>query len=222
MSVSSRGAVFFDLDETLVDRQAGLRQFAAQLWQEGLVRKLGMTEFIEHFILIDDNGRAPGPERFTSLCAEHLPGISPQDLITRIRSEAWRAPQLFPDAVQTLDTLAARGFRVGIVSNGSSISQRAKLHNTALRPWNDVAVISGELGCKKPDAQIYQHAMAMLGVSATESWFIGDCPVNDVLGPAALGMKPIWIERHVSWAPQHAPAYVARVTRLTEVLDVIQ
>lgn len=222
MSTPDKKAVFFDLDETLVDRQTGLRRFASRLWQEGFVHELGKADFIELFISIDDNGRAPGPERFVALCASHIPTITPQDLITRIRHEAWQTPSLFPDAHHVLETLAARGYRIGIVSNGSSISQRAKIRNTVLQFWDDVAVISGELDCKKPDPAIYQHAISMLRVTAAESWFVGDCPVNDILGPAAQGMSPIWVERHIGWPAQHTPAYVARVTQLKEILDVIQ
>jgi putative hydrolase of the HAD superfamily len=222
MSTQGKKAVFFDLDETLVDRRAGVVHFARRLWQENIVRARDEAEFLQTLIKVDDNGRTSGLERFTALCENHLPDTDPHDLLKRFRREAWLEITLLPGAIQTLKTLTERGYRIGIVSNGSSATQRAKIRNSALRAWDDVAVISGELDCKKPDPFIYQHAMKMLGVTAAESWFVGDCPINDVLGPATQGMSPIWVERHVGWPMQHTSAYVARVTHVEEALDVIQ
>ncbi len=220
--MSTRGAVFFDLDETLIDRQAGLRKFASRLWYEGLVTGLSEADFITEFIRIDDNGRAPGHNRFSALCAAHLPTLGPQALISRIRQEAWEQPILVADACEVLQSLAVRDYRIGIVSNGSSTSQRAKIRNSALRIWDAVTIVSGELDCQKPDPAIYQHALRQLGAVAEESWFVGDSAENDVLAPAALGLRPIWFQRQGHWPRQHPPAYVARVTRLAEVLDVIR
>ena len=214
-------AIFFDLDETLVDRRASVLRFARRLWQEGGVQADSAETFLQTFIRLDDNGRSPGPARFETLCAQHLPDTDPHALFERFRREAWVETTLFPDAIAVLEAVAARGYRIGIVSNGSSASQRAKIRNTALQRWDGVAVISGELGCKKPAPAIYRHALAMLGVTAAQSWFVGDDACNDVLAPAALGLRPIWVERHVGWPQQHAPAYVARVTQLAEVLHVI-
>ncbi|MBS1207633.1 MAG: HAD-superfamily hydrolase, subfamily variant 1 [Proteobacteria bacterium] len=221
MTTRNDGAVFFDLDETLVDRRASVMRFAQRLWQEGEVHAESESTFLNTFIALDDNGRSPGPARFEALCAQHLPHTNPHALFERFRREAWVETTLLPDAVSVLEAVAARGYRVGIVSNGSSASQRAKIRNTALRPWDEVAVISGELGCKKPDPAIYLHALSMLDVAPENCWFVGDDAFNDVLGPATLGLRPIWVERHVGWPQQHAHAYVARVTQLTEVLDVL-
>jgi putative hydrolase of the HAD superfamily len=218
--MESNAAVLFDLDETLIDRRAGLLQFARALWSEA--RPAVIEEvFVRDFIALDDLGATPRPEFFRQLAARHLPEHDPALLLQSFLATAWLEPKLFDDALHTLQTLEARGWRIGIVSNGSTHTQRAKIENTALRAWAEVSVISESFSCKKPDARIYHHALQMLGASAADSWFVGDCAVNDVIGASAIGMRTAWVERHGKWPAQHAPAYTVRIQQLRELLDVI-
>ena len=220
--MSASRAVLFDLDETLVNRREGLIRFATQLWQEGLVHDECEADFVQDFLLLDNLGSTPRAEFFRLLTRKHMPAVDAEILLERFLSEAWLAPQLFPDAVDTLRALEARGWKVGIVSNGSSRTQREKINRTALKAWGHLAVISEEFGSKKPDPAIYAEALARLGAEAAESWFVGDCAVNDVVGAASAGLHAIWLERHGSWPEQYERVYAARVTKLREVLDVIR
>jgi putative hydrolase of the HAD superfamily len=54
-------------------------------------------------------------------------------------------------------------------------------------------MISEAVGVKKPDARIFAQALAAVGCRASQAWFVGDHPVNDVLGAAAVGLRPIWL-----------------------------
>lgn len=216
-----KGAVLFDLDETLIDRRSGLIRFASQIWREGLTTVSQEEAFIADFIALDNLGSTPRREFFRQLCAKHLPAVDEEALLERFLSTAWTEPPLFPDTIETLCTLEARGWRVGIVSNGSGRTQRDKINRTALKAWAEFAVISEEFGSKKPDPAIYLHALEKLGVSAEQAWFVGDCAVNDAIGSTAAGLRAIWIERYGAWPAQQERVYVARVTSLCEVLDVV-
>ncbi|GAB4060447.1 HAD family hydrolase [Uliginosibacterium sediminicola] len=218
--MKSVAAVLFDLDETLIDRRAGLLKFARGLWAEACPA-VSEDVFVRDFIALDDLGATSRPELFRQLVARHLPEHDPASLLQSFLATAWLAPKLFDDALHTLQTLEARGWRIGIVSNGSTQTQRAKIENTALHAWADVSVISESFGCKKPDPRIYHHALQMLGASAADSWFVGDCAVNDVIGANALGMRTAWVERHGSWPAQHVPVYTVRIQQLHELLDII-
>lgn len=216
-----RGAVLFDLDETLIDRRAGLVRFARQLWQEDLVRGASAEVFVQDFLALDNLGATSRRDLFDQLRARYMSGVDAAAMVERFLSQAWLAPQLFPDAIDTLTTLEARGWKIGIVSNGSARTQRDKIHRTALARWADVAVISEEFGRSKPDPAIYLHALDRLGVSVEQAWFVGDCAVNDAVGATRAGLRAIWLERHGKWPGQYERSYVARVTQLREVLDVI-
>jgi phosphoglycolate phosphatase-like HAD superfamily hydrolase len=52
----------------------------------------------------------------------------------------------------------------------------------------DVAVFSSEVGRRKPDARIFEHALSRLDVPAQHALFVGDSLHHDVGGAARLGM----------------------------------
>lgn len=51
----------------------------------------------------------------------------------------------------------------------------------------DVVVISGEVGMRKPEAQIFHHTLDLLGVTAGQAVFVDDLGVN-VRAAVAVGM----------------------------------
>lgn len=54
----------------------------------------------------------------------------------------------------------------------------------------DQVVISGEVGMRKPESEIYLHTLALLDVVPTESVFVDDLPIN-VHAAVALGMTGV-------------------------------
>jgi putative hydrolase of the HAD superfamily len=99
---------------------------------------------------------------------------------------------LFPDAFPTLEGLRDLGVRLGLITNGRGEDQRAKIERFALAPWFEFVVIEGEFGCGKPDARVYQHALAQLGLPPGEVWMVGDNLEWDVAAPQRLGIAGIW------------------------------
>jgi putative hydrolase of the HAD superfamily len=51
----------------------------------------------------------------------------------------------------------------------------------------DEVIISGEVGMRKPDAEIYHHTLELLKVKPNESVFVDDLAHN-IKGAAELGM----------------------------------
>jgi epoxide hydrolase-like predicted phosphatase len=65
--------------------------------------------------------------------------------------------------------------------------------------WDDMfdaVVISGEVGMRKPEPGIFQHALGLLGLSAAECVFVDDLPSNVAAG-VALGFVGV---HHTSYA----------------------
>jgi putative hydrolase of the HAD superfamily len=59
----------------------------------------------------------------------------------------------------------------------------------------DVVVISGEVGMRKPEPEIFAHTLGLLGLTAPECVFVDDLPHN-IEAAVALGFVGI---RHVSY-----------------------
>ena len=65
-------------------------------------------------------------------------------------------------------------FEVGIITNGSSQRQRAKIINTNLNNYFDTIIISEEVGLSKPDKRIFELALNKLDVQPEDVLFVGD------------------------------------------------
>ena len=159
---------------------------------------------------------------FASLgAAGHAP-LS-QDLATRLanRFNAFREEEMFvfPGAHDAIDALKAHGVKLALVTNGASGPQRAKVDRFALSHRFDHIQIEGEHGFGKPEERAYLHAMAALGVTAPETWMIGDNLEWEVVAPQRLGIYAIWIDVHGDGLPPDSTVKPDRIIRsLTELL----
>ena len=65
---------------------------------------------------------------------------------------------------------------------------------------NDIAVqkvyTSENLKCYKPSAQFYTKILNDNALSVKDVLFVGDSITDDIMGPKAIGMKTIWIDRN--------------------------
>ncbi|HEX7482749.1 MAG TPA: HAD family hydrolase [Candidatus Bathyarchaeia archaeon] len=87
-------------------------------------------------------------------------------------------------------------YKLGIVSNFAIPECVLKLLKAdGLDGLFDAIVVSGAVNKRKPSPEIFKGALKILGVSASETVFVGDTIDADVEGPKAVGMKVIYIER---------------------------
>lgn len=103
-------------------------------------------------------------------------------------------PAPMPGAVDALRALAARGIRLGIVSNTGRtpgvVLRRILERHDMLRYFDASAIAySDEVGFRKPDRRIFERALAALGVPPARTLHIGDNPEADVVGARGLGMR---------------------------------
>ncbi|MEH2532212.1 putative hydrolase of the HAD superfamily [Bradyrhizobium sp. AZCC 1588] len=149
--------------------------------------------------------------------------VLPEDLATRLadRFTAYREEEMFvfPGAHDAIDELKARGVKLALVTNGAAGTQRAKVERFALSHRFDHIQIEGEHGFGKPDERAYLHAMQALGVTAPETWMIGDNLEWEVVAPQRLGIYAIWIDVHGDGLPPDSTVKPDRIIRsLTELL----
>lgn len=95
--------------------------------------------------------------------------------------------------ISTLETLAAlrrRGLQTALVSNASTGEVKA-WSGSPLAALFDHAVFSCECGHKKPEAAIYQVALAALGIDAHDCLYVGDGGSREFHGASEAGMHTV-------------------------------
>jgi putative hydrolase of the HAD superfamily len=147
----------------------------------------------------------------------------PMDLAVRLadRFTAYRDEEMFvfPGAHDAIDALKALGVKLALVTNGAADAQRAKVERFALTHRFDHIQIEGEHGFGKPDERAYLHAMQALGVTASETWMIGDNLEWEIEVPQRLGIYAIWMDAHGEGLPAGTSIKPDRIIRsLTELL----
>lgn len=119
------------------------------------------------------------------------------------------------DVVPALDGLRA-SFRLATLTNGN-----ADLGRIGLAHHFEVSLHAGALGCAKPDPRVY-HALAdALTLRPAEILFVGDEPHADVVGPKAVGMQTVWVNRTGATWPEALPAPDAAVTDLDGLVKLL-
>ena len=114
---------------------------------------------------------------------------------TAFASEFMRYVSLDKDAIAVLQKLHGR-YKVGLVSNfGIPECGRKLLKVYNLEKFFDYIVISGEVNQRKPSPKIFERALKALNVDASRTVFVGDMLDLDIMGPKAVGMKTVLIER---------------------------
>ena len=159
---------------------------------------------------------------FAALAAEGQAKL-PDDLAIRLadRFTAYREEEMFvfPGAHDAIDALKARGVKLALVTNGAAIDQRAKIERFAVTHRFDHIQIEGEFGFGKPEERAYLHAMEALGVTAPETWMVGDNLEWEVAAPQRLGIYAIWIDVHGDGPPPGSTVKPDRIIRsLPELL----
>lgn len=105
--------------------------------------------------------------------------------------EAWR---IFDDVMPTLDALASRGIRLGVISNWDE-RLRGLLHKLHMDNHFDVFAISCETGSPKPSRLIFQRAAAELDLAPGAILHVGDNLEMDVQGAREAGFRAVQIDR---------------------------
>ena len=94
--------------------------------------------------------------------------------------------EILPDVPEVLRKLRSRGLVLAVVSNWD-VSMHARLGELGLAGLVDVAVASSDAGASKPDPEIFEHTLGLIGVSPARALHVGDSPADED-GAAAAGM----------------------------------
>lgn len=95
------------------------------------------------------------------------------------------------DAYEVLNELK-KEYKLGILSNGNSISQHNKIKHSGLKPLFDSVMVCGDYDIQKPDTRIFQLACEKLGTKCEDTFMVGDTFFSDISGAIRSGIKPVW------------------------------
>ena len=87
--------------------------------------------------------------------------------------------------------------------------------------WSgDGAPADGSLRAFAVGAVIQHFTKTLVNGALTQTWFVGDDPVNDVLGAAAMGLRAIWLSGVRPW-PIDRPASPWQIAALGEIVALV-
>jgi len=189
-------AVVFDLDDTLYPERDYVRggfeavgRWAAEAFDED-----PQTVSDELWAMFEAGVRGDTFDRWLRGRGRES-GTARTAMIDAYRSAPPRlAP--YPDVEPALSALKG-ATRLGLISEGPSAVQHAKLNALGLRSWFDKVVILGEDERSewKPSRAPFDRWLAGETASAEAAVYIGDNPAKDFLGARAAGWASIRLRR---------------------------
>lgn len=197
--------LFFDLGSTLIDEGAcDMFRFRHMLTQPGAPEKDVLIEKMHEY-------SRKGLHPYKTALKEY-----------GLESCFWPIPleRVDPFAETVLYQLQKK-YKLGIIANQlPGVEKRLEPYGIGM--YFDVIVSSAEVGCAKPDPEIFRIALEQAGCAPEEAIMIGDRPDNDILPAKALGMHTVWVRqgmfRFCENMENVADYTIEKIRDLTEIL----
>jgi putative hydrolase of the HAD superfamily len=199
-------AVFFDVDFTLIYpgpkfQGEGYRQFCAKHGIAVDPGRFGAAVISASHILDQAQDNVYNHQIFVDYTVHIIQqmgggGAAVTACATEIYEE-WAACRhflLYEDVPAGLQALAERNMRIGLISNSHRCLESFQAH-FELEGLVDVAVSSSQHGYMKPHASIFEAALKLAGVEASESVMVGDSLSQDIEGARRVGMRGVLVRR---------------------------
>ncbi|OQA85042.1 MAG: Pyrimidine 5'-nucleotidase YjjG [Lentisphaerae bacterium ADurb.Bin242] len=209
--------LIFDINGTLVDILTNeyddntYRVLSNLLDYQGIA--LEPDEIRQFFFELNKRQRRESPEKypeidvvaiFREMVEIHASGFTrslpreKQGMLPRMLAEVFRAAsrfklELYPDVETVLASLRPQ-YRMGAVSDGQSLWAFPELRAVGLAGFFETVIVSSDLGYRKPDARIFELALAKMGLSPSETLFIGNDMYRDVFGAHEFGMRTVFFQ----------------------------
>ncbi|MEX2461927.1 MAG: HAD family hydrolase [Paenibacillaceae bacterium] len=213
-TLEHKKVIFFDMNRTLLDPQRAFRDSFLETLQDYIGRWQDNDDFAAEKILQTyleqwqkqrrSKGNTAVPlEQIRRSCLAHafqsIP-IPNKERFLRIfwqqaRTKQDQSPRLYKDVRETLEQLHEKSYKLAIISNGSKLKQEQQLKHLKLQALiPDQHLFSSQQGgLRKPNPQLFRHALQMLRIPASQAVMVGDSWKNDIVGATNAGMDAIWI-----------------------------
>jgi putative hydrolase of the HAD superfamily len=176
--VSDVSALVFDLDQTLLDRQAAFDDWMASLDVTSFERKR-LRE-------LDDNGDGERELFFDAVASLIGEPLSQQSFVESLLRFAKPDHAL----VRTLKRLQAN-YVLAILTNGGALSQQTKIDSLGLCDVfaPNCIFVSSVIGFEKPDPNAFYHVAEAIGVANETCLYFGDRIETDIFAAKRAGWR---------------------------------
>ena len=173
--------IFFDVGSTLVDETEAYNHRAREMIEN---TDIAFSVFNDKRIELSKQG---------------FDGNSEAIKYFGLKKTPWHSEDEIPyeDALDTLEILKERGYKLGIIANQSAGTAQ-RLEKWGLLKYFDVVAASAELGVAKPDRLIFEKAITLAGCRIQDAVMVGDRLDNDIISAKAFGMKTVWMRKGLS------------------------
>ena len=212
-------AYIFDLDDTLNDLSRHRARHLRRAWASWLdeLPHDAVTAVLERAV----QQRIFFRDMQTFLGEAGVQDASLRDELVAVSHRTWFTDlELDAGVSDTLSTLAQTA-RLGLITNGPSWTQRAKIEHFQLARWFPAMIVSGEFGYDKPDPRIFAAMLDALDVRAEDAIMVGDNPDADIRGAHAAGMRAVWVQHaHMPYPADLDPPW-RTIRHVRTLLDVV-
>jgi len=124
---------------------------------------------------------------------------------------------VFPETPRVLESLRARGYFLGVISNSLGWIEE-QLRNVDLARHFDIIVDSAVVGIEKPHTGIFRMALERAGVRAAEAIFVGDTYATDIGGARLAGLRGVLFDLIGAYPDADCPR-ISSLQGLDQVLE---
>ena len=217
--------LFFDLDHTLWDFNENARLTLLELYHEFSLEETGVDNFhrfLESYLQHNDllwekyrNGNMKADElRWKRMWNTLIDfGVADEQLARNLgRRFLELLPTrkvLFPDAVDTLQYLKNKGYRLHLITNGFEETQHCKLRTCGIADFFVEVITSEGSNSMKPKKEIFHYALNKAKAMQHQSIMIGDSIEVDIKGAINAGIDQVYVN-HIGDMCNIRPTYIVR------------
>jgi len=125
---------------------------------------------------------------------------------------------VFPDVSNVLKLLRGAGYRLAVVSNWQC-GLRHFCTELGFGDALDHVVASAEVGCAKPNPEIFRDVCRRVGIPCRRVLHVGDSVVDDIEGAHGAGMQAVLVRRDDGVPSVGAPT-ITKLDRLPDMLGL--
>jgi HAD superfamily hydrolase (TIGR01549 family) len=116
------------------------------------------------------------------------------EMMRRTHMKAVREVTSTPEANAEAVRRMARHYRMALLSNfDDSQTGREIVEDSGVGHLFEVVLISADVAMRKPNPAIFRHLLSAMNLQPHEMLFVGDTPMEDVLGAQRAGIPIAWL-----------------------------
>ncbi|XP_049506079.1 N-acylneuraminate-9-phosphatase isoform X1 [Panthera uncia] len=231
-------AVFFDLDNTLIDTAGASRKAMLEVIKL-LQSKYHYKE--EAKTICDKVQVKLSKECFhpSSTCINDLRTLHWEEAIQETKGGAanrilaeecyflWKSTRLqhmiLAEDVKAMLTELRKEVHLLLLTNGDCQTQREKIEACACQSYFDAIVVGGEQKEEKPSPSIFYYCCSLLGVQPGDCVIVGDTLETDIQGGLNAGLKAtVWINKNGIMPLKSSPMPHYIISSVLELPAVLQ